>query len=133
MAELLLVRDVLDQQLLDRRKRRVGKVDGIVVELGADDHARVLYLEVGNAILAHRVARWLGRLCEWLREHVSPHRAPPLRISWKKVRDIDVSVHVDVDASAAETERWEGWLREHVIEHIPGASHDKGEGRDDAE
>ena len=33
MAEINLIRDVLDNQLVDRDGRRMGRVDGIVAEL----------------------------------------------------------------------------------------------------
>lgn len=125
MAELRLVRDVLDQQIIDREARKVGKVDGIVVELLDDGRARVLYLEVGNAVLARRVSDRLGRLYERIRKRLLDHPTPPFRISWKKVRKIDLAVHADIEASSSDAYRLERWLRDHLIAPIPGSSHGK--------
>lgn len=125
MAELRLVRDVLDQQVVDREKRNAGKVDGIVVEVGDDGTARVLYLELGTAVLARRLSHRLAELYEAIRHRLVRDPAPPFRISWKKVRAIDVAVHVDIDAGASDAFRLERRLRDGFIGRIPGATRKK--------
>ncbi|MBD1845553.1 hypothetical protein H6F89_19485 [Cyanobacteria bacterium FACHB-63] len=42
-----LVRDVLDNQIVDRNQTKMGKVDGIVFELRDGQPPRLLYLESG--------------------------------------------------------------------------------------
>ena len=125
MAEIRLVRDVLDQQLLDREGRKAGKVDGIVLEIAEDGSARVLYLEIGTAVLARRISVRLAEWYERLRRRLVAQPAAPFRVSWKKVRQIDVSVHVDVDTAESDAYRLERWLSENVIGRIPGSHHRK--------
>jgi len=125
VAEIRLVRDVLDQQLLDREGRKAGKVDGIVIEIAEDGSARVLYLETGTAVLARRISVRLAEWYERLRRRFVARPAPPFRVSWKKVRHIDVSVHVDIDAAGSDAYRLERWLSESAIGRIPGSHHRK--------
>jgi hypothetical protein len=125
VAEIRLVRDVLDQQILDREKRKVGKVDGIVIELAEDGSARVLYIELGSIVLLRRVFAPLAGWYERLRKRFVEHPAPPFRISWKKVRHIDVALHIDIDAPESDAYHLEELLRDRFISRIPGATHGK--------
>lgn len=47
-------------------------------------------------------------------------RSEPFRIPWLQVRDIGINVEVDVSAEETLALAWEKWLREKVIERIPG-------------
>ena len=125
MAEVHLVRDVLDQQVVDTEKGNVGKVDGVVIEINDDGSARVLYLDLGTAVLARRLSTRLADFYERLRHRFVRNPAPPFRISWKKVRHIDVAVHVDIDTAERDAYRLERWLRDHFIGRIPGATRKK--------
>ncbi len=60
--EIHLIRDVLDDQMIDKKKRKIGKVDGIVVELRKDKPPRVAYIENGMSVAANRISSRLGRL-----------------------------------------------------------------------
>ena len=51
-----LVRDVLDKQLVDRHGTKMGRVDGIVVELRPGRPPEVIALETGPLTLARRIA-----------------------------------------------------------------------------
>src|SRR4029434_7719229 len=59
-----LIRDVLDNQLLDRHQRQMGKVDGLILELRPGQPPRLAYIEVGSITLARRLhprlARWVA-------------------------------------------------------------------------
>lgn len=46
-----VIRDVLDNQLVDRHQRKMGKVDGIVIELREHQPPRLAYLETGATTL----------------------------------------------------------------------------------
>ena len=109
-----LARDVLDNQLLDRRKRKMGRVDGVVLELVPGKPPRVAHLEVGGVTLAHRVHHRLGR---WF----AGRGRKPYRIPWGRVRDVGINVLVEVDAEQTPAYTWERWLREKVIARIPGS------------
>ena len=115
-----LVRDCLDKQVDDRSKRRMGRVDGIILELEPDRPPRVAYIELGVATLMNRLSTRLGRkVAHWMRNwNISPD---PFRIPWGKIKIGVNSVSVDVDAEKTPALEWELWLRKKVIGRIPGA------------
>jgi hypothetical protein len=88
-----LIRDVLDNQLVDRNKRRLGKVDGIIAELQPGQPPIVKCIEVGLVAKARRfypgLAKWLGR---W---------SQPSRIPWTAI--IDIGTDVEVAPGGGET------------------------------
>lgn len=116
-----LTRDILDQQVVDRTGQRLGKVDGVILELRDGEPPRVAAIEIGPVTLTRRIhprlAQWLG---DWLRRH-GPRSDGTLRIPWSKVRAIGVDVRVDLIADGTPARAWEEWLREHVVRRIPGA------------
>ena len=107
-----LIRDVLDNQLVDRNQRRMGKIDGIIVEFRPAEPPRLKCIEVGWATKARRLhpllARWISR---W---------SHPYRIPWTKIRDVGVDVEVDVDANETPLLRYEQRLRRWLTK-LPGA------------
>ncbi len=116
-----VIRDVLDNQLVDRNQRKMGKVDGIVLELCDDKPPRLAYIEVGMPVLARRLHPRLGRWAVALGRKWGAMHGQPFRIPWAKVQDIGIDVDVDLDAEATPVLAWEQWLRKHVIGRIPGA------------
>ena len=52
-----LIRDCLDKQIEDRAKRRMGRMDGIILELDSDRPPRVAYAELGVTTLMNRISR----------------------------------------------------------------------------
>ena len=116
-----LTRDILDQQVVDRTGQRLGKVDGVILELREGQPPRIAAIEIGPVTLTRRIhprlAEWLGG---WLRRH-GPRTDGTLRIPWSKVRAIGVDLRVDLVADGTPARAWEDWLREHVIRRIPGS------------
>lgn len=112
-----VIRDVLDNQLLDRNGDKIGKVDGVIIELRPDAPPRLAAIEVGAATLARRLNRKLG---DWLAARTQK-RGMPYRIPWSKVRDVGIDVEVDIDAADTPILDVERRLRERVIGRIPGA------------
>jgi sporulation protein YlmC with PRC-barrel domain len=117
-----IIRDVLDNQIVDRNQRKMGKVDGIVVELRQDLPPRLAYLETGSATLARRLhprlETWITAIAsKWGAKH-----SQPLRIPWSKVLDVGIDVKVDVDAEQTSALAYEVWLRNRVIKRIPGGN-----------
>ena len=51
-----LVRDCLDKQLEDTAKRRMGRVDGLILEIEPGSPPRVAYVEVGVVTLLNRLS-----------------------------------------------------------------------------
>ncbi len=106
-----LIRDVLDNQVVDRKQRRMGKVDGIIVELRKTGPPRAVALELGWLTKARRLH---PRLARWMR-HATPYRIP-----WSRIRDIGVDVEVDLDAEKTPLLKFEKRLRK-ILMRIPGA------------
>ena len=112
-----LVADVLDQQLVDAKKTKLGKIDGLVIVLREGKPPRVAYIECGAPVLARRLGRWCERLALALNRRFGVREKPRYRIPWSKVKSIDIDVVVDVDEHPLLA--WEEWLREHVVGRIP--------------
>jgi sporulation protein YlmC with PRC-barrel domain len=115
-----LIRDCLDKQLVDRNGLKMGKVDGIVMELADGSQPRVRYLEVGAATQARRLHPRLGRWAAQLARRWG-RIGDPYRIPWSKVVVSGIDVTVGVEAEQTPALRWELWLREKIIGRIPGA------------
>jgi sporulation protein YlmC with PRC-barrel domain len=116
-----LVRDVLDKQVVDRQQARIGKADGIVLSISDHGQPRVAFIEMGVLTLARRLNRRLHDRAVAFFEKTQPASSPrPYRIPWSKVRDVGVDIEVDVDSSETPLERWQEWLRNNVLKHIPG-------------
>lgn len=124
---LELVHEVLDQQIIDREKRNVGKVDGIVIELRENAAPRVHHLDVGTTVALRRVSNRLANWYDAIRKRRA--HAPPFEIPWSKVGRVDITVQVDIDATKSEAYHFERWLRDHFIARIPGA-HGKRKSRE---
>ena len=116
-----IIRDVLDNQLVDRNQHKMGKVDGVVVEVEEGKPPRLAYIEVGVTTLAKRIN---PRLAGWIAAIASKWGAKqtePFRIPWSKVRDVGIDVEVDEEAEATPALAYENWLRDRIIKRIPGA------------
>lgn len=120
-SELHVVRDVLDQQLLDCHQCKMGRVDGIVMEIRDGAPPRLLYLEVGWVALARRLHPRLGR---WLSAGLgqsAKKSGEAFRIPWTQVREIGIDIKVAADAEQTSALAWERWLREEIISRLPGS------------
>jgi sporulation protein YlmC with PRC-barrel domain len=112
-----LVADILDQQLVDAKKNKLGKVDGLVLVMREGKPPRVGYIECGAPVLGRRLGRWCERLALALNRRFGVRKQPRYRIPWSKVKEIDIDMVVDVDEHPLLA--WEDWLREHVVGRIP--------------
>jgi sporulation protein YlmC with PRC-barrel domain len=123
LKHLDLVRDVLDIQVIDREGTKMGRVDGIVLELREGQPPRVEAIEMGFVVLAKRLH---PRLEDWLmrlRRRFSVRRTACHRVPWSQVEKVDVfCVQLDVEAENTPAFDWERWLRNHVIAHFPGVA-----------
>lgn len=115
-----LVRDVLDKQVVDRRRAKMGRVDSIVAELRAGRPPQVVAIEVGPVALARRIGERTARWVAWLAGKIGGAQyAVPCRIAWSRIRSIDVDIEVDVNVVDTTLDDWQRWLREHVVERLP--------------
>jgi hypothetical protein len=115
-----LVRDCLDKQVDDRNKRRMGRVDGIILEVEPGRPPRVAYIELGVKTLMNRLSERLGNAIGNFMEgrHIE---SAPYRIAWGRVHVGLNTVRADVEADKTPALEWELWLRKKVIGRIPGA------------
>ena len=114
-----LVRDVLDNRLVDRRGRPMGRVDGIVLELRPGAPPRVAALESGLTTLARRLHPALVPRAFWLARRLRAGAGEALRIPFERVAGIGIDVRLDLDARETSAWAWERWLRARVIRRIP--------------
>ncbi|MCA1815310.1 MAG: hypothetical protein LC746_02670 [Acidobacteria bacterium] len=116
-----LVRDCLDKQLVDRHGRRMGRVDGIVIEIGGDAQPRVASVEVGVVTQVSRLHPRLGRFAARLARRWGKAAGDPYRIPWSQITATGVNVTAGVEAEKTPAFAWEKWLRAKVVGRIPGA------------
>ena len=115
-----LARNLLDNQVIDRRGVKLGKIDGVILSVTDGRAPRVVAIELGATVFARRVQR---RLAHWL-ARVARRRRWPLghtRIPWVRVVRVGKDVHVAVEAERTRVYALERWLRTRVIGRIPGA------------
>jgi len=118
-----LTADVLDQQVVDSRQKKTGKVDGIALEVSEGMAPRVAYLDIGPEVVARRLSK---RLASFIHK-----RRRPFHVPWSVVEKVDVSVTIEMDTTDSPASDAENWLREHIIEKIPGCAHRKHQEKND--
>jgi hypothetical protein len=116
-----LIRDVLDDQVLDREELKMGKVDGLVLDWQPGKQPRVTAIEMGPQVWARRARwKWVQGFAAWLSRH-GPHAPGAFRFRWSEIVDTGLNVKLDVNAARTPAVAWENWLRDHVVKRIPGA------------
>jgi len=121
-----LARDVLDVRLVDREKQGLGRVDGVILELRDGKPPRMIAVEVSAVTLARRIHPRVGRLVRWLLRKLSPVPIRRVRYSPQQFRDVGVDIELDlVAAHDPRVLRFEKWLSRHVVQKMPGGTHDK--------
>jgi len=122
MKTIHLIRDVLDKLLVDRNGVPLGRVDGIVIMIAADEsRPRIAQIETGLATLARRLSGRLARTLHWLTRRLGGHWPRPVRLPWSSVESIGKELTIDVCAENSRLLARERWLRNHIIRRIPGS------------
>ena len=123
--EFEIVRDILDLQLVDRDKTKMGRVDGLVLAVDDGQQPRIDHFELGFASLARRIHPILERWLQALRERWSVRRSARQIVPWSKVMDVtDDEIQIDVKAEETPAFDWERWLRDKIVKKIPGSGAD---------
>ena len=119
---LLVMRDLLDKQLVDRDREPLGRIDAIVMELRDGAPPCLVEFQVGLVPLARRFGRRAEVLAAALHRRWSVRRAARTEIAVSKVLEIDHH-HIQVDLSAKDSTAtdWERWLRRNLIDRLPGS------------
>ena len=118
-----LVREVMDQKLLDRENCEMGRVDGLVMQLGERSQPRITHIQIGGTTPWMRLHPAFGRLATRLAEMWGPKRKDPVRIPWSRVMTTGRDIKLDVGARETGAIAWEIWIARHIIERIPGGGH----------
>jgi sporulation protein YlmC with PRC-barrel domain len=125
---MLIAFDLLDRQILDRTGEPYGKVDDVSLVVGPDGVPAVDALLVGQQALGRRIGGRLGRWMEAVARQLAPDRPGrppgPIRIPYDLVEKVDSAVHLSVRIDQLPDRPLETFLRRHLVERIPGASHE---------
>jgi sporulation protein YlmC with PRC-barrel domain len=121
-----LVRDVLDKKLTDRENCAMGRVSGLVMQVGENSQPRVTHILMGGPTLWMRLHPSLAKLSKRLGQMWGPKRDGPVKIPWSHVKTVGREIKLDVQAREIGAIDWEIWIARHIIEHIPGGG-EKGE------
>jgi hypothetical protein len=118
-ANYHLVRDLLDNQLVDNDKRNVGKIDGIALHVAQGKQPRVTHLESGALILARRLGPRWERFAAFMTRHFGVRKNPVFRVPLSKVTKTGIDIHLDIDGVKSDAFAWEHWLDDHLIGRLP--------------
>jgi sporulation protein YlmC with PRC-barrel domain len=122
---MLIGFDLLDRQILDRDGQPIGKVDDVELTYGADGTPFISALLVGQQALGHRIGGGFGRwITDVARRLADPPGKKPMRISIDQVAAINSAVNLTVKRELLPEPPLETWLRDHLINRIPGAGHE---------
>ncbi len=121
--DLEIVRDILDQQVMDRDENEMGKIDGLQLEIREGKPPRIHSIEMGGAALARRIHPGLESWVDGWRRRFNVRKVEVYSVPWSAVLEVNERcVKLDVEAIESPALDWERWLREHVIAHIPAAA-----------
>jgi hypothetical protein len=113
---------LLDRQILDPDGRMSGNVDDLELTFGEDGTPWISAILVGPGALARRLGSRLGRwIASWHTRLQDRHLEGPARIPFGIVANIGQEVRVSVPFSSLPTASFETWVRDHIVEHIPGS------------
>jgi sporulation protein YlmC with PRC-barrel domain len=116
---------LLDHQVVDGDGGLVCKVDDVEFEQSPDGSWHVAALLCGPQALGPRLPGRLGRWVMAVGRRLSLHPdAAPRRIPFERVTDIGSAVTVDRARDRLDVAVLEDWVREHVIDPIPGSRHE---------
>lgn len=119
---LPLVRDVLDNQVVDRNQVKVGKVDGIALQLRQNRPPRVVAITLDMPTAFRRVSRRLGDGLAALQAWLAPELTGATRIRFEHVTKAGIDVQVDIDATKTNAFVWETWLNGRFVARLPGGN-----------
>jgi sporulation protein YlmC with PRC-barrel domain len=115
-----LVRDLLDQPVVDRHGREMGRVDGIVLEERQGEPPRLSGIVIGPSALGFRLHPTIGRWVTAVEYAFGLAEGRPVRIDVDDISEIDQHVKTDLAISETSADAVEGRLRAWIAK-IPGS------------
>lgn len=125
MGGFNVVHDLLDMQLVDRAREKMGRVDDLVVELRDGAPPRLAAIVVGAPARSARIGGWWAAVGRVMRRAFGLAPATLTRLPFTEVREIAKVIAVDVVGIDTPAMRAERRLRR-VVGRVPG-SHAKQE------
>jgi hypothetical protein len=117
---LLVFRDVLDKQLIDRSDEPMGRVDSVMMELRDGEPPRLTEFHLGFVPLARRFGRRAESLMRWVHRRWSVRRSADFSIPCSEILDINRHhIKVNLDARPSVALDWERWMRRNIIDRLP--------------
>jgi hypothetical protein len=107
--------------VIDRDGRKIGRVDGVVIDTNGSGRPRVAALEIGATTLANRTPGLVSKWLNWMIARVTGSQEIKLSIAMNKAEIEHNEIHVAVDADSTPVRALEHWLRERIVMRIPGA------------
>jgi sporulation protein YlmC with PRC-barrel domain len=115
-------RELLDHQLIDVDGFFCGNVDDVELEIPDDGGLPVVVaLLNGPEVLAKRLKGHVARGAGDLHRRLHPTLDGPARVPMRLVREIGSSVQLSARRDDLDGNRFEMWVRDHVISRIPAA------------
>src|SRR4051795_5897162 len=116
---------LLDRQVVDRDGGMICKVDDVEFSQTDDGGWYVSALLAGPQALGPRLPGRLGRWVMSVGRRLSVYSdAEPRRLPFERVTEIGSAVVVDRSRDQLDLAALEDWVREHVIDPIPGSHHE---------
>jgi hypothetical protein len=124
--EVDIMRDLLDKQLVDSDETKMGRADGIVLEVDGNKQPRIDHLELGFVVLARRLGPRAEKWFTAMRKRWSVRKSARQIVPWSKVADVtDIEIKLDLKAMETPAFDWERWLRDRIVAKIPGSGGDE--------
>jgi sporulation protein YlmC with PRC-barrel domain len=115
-----VVHDVLDKQIVDRNGREMGRVDGIVLDVGENAPPRLAEVLIGASVLGSRINPVLGRWVHGVEHGLGIGEERPIHIAFAHVDTVGEKVKVDLAIGETGADTLERRLRTWLL-RIPGS------------
>ena len=120
-----LAHDLLDKQMISSDREKVGRVDGIIIQLHERSAPRIIAVESGMETVLHRIHCGTGWLRALARRLGVEHAGAAATIPFTRIKTIGIDVRLSMTADETGANVWEDWLRRRVIDHIPWSGKEK--------
>ena len=121
MGALHLSHDVIDSQLVDRHREKIGRIDELLLELEEGKPPRVATIVIGGRARARRVGGWMVACHRAVHALFGQHEEHESHVPFDAVRSIADTIELDVEGDALESMHLERWLATRVIGRIPAS------------
>ena len=116
--------ELLDRQIVDVDGAAAGKVDDLELTTHPDGALLVTAILSGPGALAPRLQGRLGEAWAGVFVRLHPAEEPePVRISFGVVANLGPQLRLSISRHHLDGNRFEHWVRDHIISRIPGAGH----------